>query len=565
MSTFLALIKVNLNTNFGISALKYRYTKEKKKRWEPILIALSIIFGFGPLIVMYTFLVRGLFNAGLSMGQPEIVLTLALVFAQFIVLIFGIFYIMSTFYFSKDLTILIPMPIGPYQVLGSKFVIITINEYLTVMPILIPPVIIYGAGMKMGILYWIKALFVILAVPVIPLVMSSIVIVILMRFINIRKSKDLLAILGGLLMFILVMVFNVFMQRLPQNIEGNEIEFFNNLMTSQYGMIKEIGRKFPPSVWATLGLSEPGVTGWGYLLLFLSISVLMFIILLWIGNKVFYMGVISGQEVTRKRKTMSQNEVDSRYKKTFSPVTAIFWREWKILLRTPVYVLNGLIGTLIGPIMLLIMLASASQGPASEMGDMLSILRNPELSTYVSLGVLALMLLTAGMNAVPSTSLSREGSTFWISKLMPVSPTHQVLGKFLHGLALAFLGILTTGIMMAILLKYPTIIIAILIVLGILGAIPLVAINLMVDVIRPKLVWNSPQEAMKQNFNSAIGMLGSIIIIALLGGLALWTLTLGFPDWAIYLILGAAMIVLSISSIMLLFKLAEKKYVRHEI
>ena len=33
MKPFAAFVKMQLNVNYGISALKYRFTREKKKRW----------------------------------------------------------------------------------------------------------------------------------------------------------------------------------------------------------------------------------------------------------------------------------------------------------------------------------------------------------------------------------------------------------------------------------------------------------------------------------------------------------------------------------------------------
>lgn len=558
MKKFFALVKICLNINFGISALKYRYTKEKKKLWEPILIALSIIAGFGPLIGLYSYFANGLFYAGLSMGHPEIILTMALIAAQIIVLIFGVFYVMSAFYFSTDISVLIPMPLGPYQVLGAKFAVITVNEYLTTLPILLPPVIIYGIGMRMGILYWIKGILIVMSVPVLPLVLSSILIVILMRFVNIRKSKDLLAVIGGFFIIVLALAFNYFMQRLPQNIKGNEAEFFNNLINSQYGLIKEIGRRFPPSIWATLGLAAPGMEGLGYFLLFIGVSILLFVILLWIGNKMFYEGVLSGQEVNRKRKIMSAEEVEKRYQKSSNPIAAILGREWKVLFRTPVYVLNGLVGAIIGPV--IIFITFIGQGTSGEMAFLIAMLKNPDVTIYVSLGGLAVMLFTSGMNVVASTSVSREGSTFWISKIIPVPPSYQALGKFLHAMVISVIGIVLTGIIMVIVLDYPIAMMFLLIILGIIGSIPQIAVGLLIDIIHPKLVWNNPQEAMKQNFNSVIGMLASLLIMAVYAGAAYIVITFNLPAWVLFTILGLTMATLSVPSLIILFATANRKY-----
>ena len=55
MKIFLTLLKTNLNVFFGISALKYRFTKSKKRLWEPILVAFSILVGGGSILTMYVF------------------------------------------------------------------------------------------------------------------------------------------------------------------------------------------------------------------------------------------------------------------------------------------------------------------------------------------------------------------------------------------------------------------------------------------------------------------------------------------------------------------------------
>ena len=117
---FFSFIKMQLNINYSISALKYRFTREKKKRWEPVLIGAAIIVSLLPLLAMYTAFILSAFAGGMLMGQPEIVLTMAFVFAQLVILIFGIFYIMGTFYFSKDIMSLVPLPLKPYEIIGGK-------------------------------------------------------------------------------------------------------------------------------------------------------------------------------------------------------------------------------------------------------------------------------------------------------------------------------------------------------------------------------------------------------------------------------------------------------------
>lgn len=561
MTMFLTLLKTSLNLNFGISALKYRFKKEPKKIPETLLIIVSILLGFGTLIGLYSFIMYQLFVAGSSLGQPGIVLTLAFLSAQFIILIFGIFYILGAFYFGRDLSMLIPLPLKPYQVLGSKFAVVMVNEYLTVLPLLLPPIIIYGIGTSQGFFYWLEALILILATPAIPLTIGSFFVLLLMRFVNLRKRKDLLTIVGGFFGLLLSLSINFWIQKL-QN--GNMVQSMESLLASD--LIKMIGQSFPPSIWATLALAHQTMSGFAYLMLFLLVSALLLVVMLWLGNQVFYKSVLSGQEVTRKRKILSSENERKQFNSSASPMAAIIKREWLLLLRTPVYVLNGLSGVIIGPFILLVLFFTEGSGNNSySTKQLLDLINKPGFMIAGTLCALGIVLFTAGMNLVASTSLSREGQTFWMSKMIPVQPRVQIMAKFLQAYSVAFLGVLVPVIMLAVFFKFTLFRISIIFVLGLLGSIPLTALNLLIDVLRPKLVWTNPQEAIKQNLNGLLGMLISIIILLLLGAGIVYLVLIKTPDSMVYGLIALVMLLLSVPSLLGLFAAADRTYHRIEI
>ena len=185
--------------------------KGKNRLWEPIAIIIAILVGGGSILAMYSFFLLAVFMAGQSLGHPEIVITLSFVASQLIILIFGIFYIISVFYFSKDLSIVISMPLKTGEVIVLKFFSILIIEYLIALPMLLPAFIIYGAGSWQGILYWLKGSILILMAPILPLVIAALIVVLLMRFINIRKGKDIMVIIGSLLALMLGLGINFFL------------------------------------------------------------------------------------------------------------------------------------------------------------------------------------------------------------------------------------------------------------------------------------------------------------------------------------------------------------------
>ncbi|HLS52917.1 MAG TPA: hypothetical protein VK031_03020, partial [Tissierellaceae bacterium] len=87
--------------------------------------------------------------------------------------------------------------------------------------------------------------------------------------------------------------------------------------------------------------------------------------------------------------------------------------------------------------------------------------------------------------------------------------------------------------------------------LGLLGSIPITQIGLVIDILRPLLVWDNPQRAMKQNLNVLIS----------LGVGSLFVLLLGYGSWrllnklSINYILSLITIILLASSILLYYLL----------
>jgi len=555
MKMMFSLIKLQLNSSFGISALKYRFTREKRRRWEPVLIGLSIFLGMGTLLAFYTMGMAGLFIAGKGIGQPEIIITLGFLAAQLFILIFGLYYILGTFYFSKDMEALIPLPLKPYQVIGSKFAVVMIYEYMTAFPIILPPIIIYGLGTGRGIIYWIKGLVLILASPAIPLIIGAVFVLILMRIINLRRNKDLLTIITGIASLLVALAFNFLFRNIPDNAG---IEYFQGLLESRSGLINAIGQKFPPAIWATMALSRENLPGLLHFFLFIAVSVLMITFMLWLSNIVFYKAFLAGREVSKGKGGVSLNSVSRYFNRARSPVAAILSREWKLLLRTPVYIINGLTGIIIGPFIVIIF--AFSRGESEESRLITQMLADPGNALYIMLAGLGLMLFTSGINVAASTAVSREGRNFWIAKMIPVPGRRQITAKFLHGYMVSVIGIIASAIAFAV---FPGLSAGKLLFLSVTASIcsvSMTALSLLIDLVRPKLTWNSEQEAMKQNLNGALGMLVSFTVIIMLAAAAIIPMVLEWSGWTSFALLLAIAIILDVASLAVLLHIADKKY-----
>ncbi|HOQ36869.1 MAG TPA: hypothetical protein PK033_12555 [Acetivibrio sp.] len=559
MKMLLRLIRTELRVAFGISVIKYRFTKERKKLWEPILTLLGALIGIGSMMILFSIFAISSFYIFKKSGQPvETLLAVSFLASQFFLLFFGIFHILSAFYFSKDMDFLISLPVKPYQVMGSKFVTIIVNEYIMSIPMVLPSVVVYGIGMGEGIMYWLKALISILLVPVIPLAISFLIVIVLMRFVNIKKSKDLIVVVASFLSMAIGIGVNFYVQKMM----NGGMEDYYDMGQIQDWVIKNVGSKFPPSIWVTYGLSKPGMEGWGYFLLFVLISVLLFTFLLWVGNRVFYKGILSGNERSGKKRLASFETASDKYIKVSSPLTALFWKEWKLLLRTPVFMINGLSGMIIMPVMTLISILGQSQ---ESIGNFIKVAREPRNDIYVSLVGFGLMVLAASLNMVSSTAVSREGYTFWISKMIPVSPRKQIISKLLHGMAISTMGILVIGAFVVGLIGVSVLKLLVLIFLSSLASMTIAILDLIIDIFRPKLDWTNPHEAVKTNLNGLFGIIVSMGYMFFMTVFASAMVLFRMPQTVIFLGIFIFEVVVLLPCIIVLFKVAENRYKNIEI
>ncbi|HPD01380.1 MAG TPA: hypothetical protein PLA01_08535, partial [Acetivibrio sp.] len=392
-----------------------------------------------------------------------------------------------------------------------------------------------------------------LLVPVIPLAISSLLVIVLMRFVNIKKTKDVIVVVASFLSIAIGMGVNFYVQRM---INGGMDEYLD-MSQIQNWVIEAVGSRFPPSLWVTYGLSKPGMEGWGYFLLFVLVSVALFTLLLWVGNRVFYKGILSGNERSGKKRRVSFENSMNKYIKVTSPLTALFWKEWKLLLRTPVFMINGLAGVVVMPVMTLISILGQNQ---ESIGKFIEVAREPRNDIYVSLVGFGLMVLASSLNIVSSTAVSREGHSIWISKMIPVSPRMQIISKLIHSMSISMMGSLVIAGFMVALIRVSVLKVLFLIILSSLGSMTILILDLIIDIFRPKLDWTNPHEAVKTNLNGLFGIIVSMGFMLILTVFASAMVLLQLPQTVVFLGIFIFEAVMLLLSIIVLFKPAEKRY-----
>ncbi len=520
MRPFISLLKTSFNVYYGISALRYKYFKQKKELWRPVVAILGGGAGLFVLMGTYFTLASVFYAGGKMLGQSWLVLEIAILLGELLVFFFGLGWAISVLYFSDDLPILLPLPLKPRQIMLSKFLLVLANQYIFLLFVFLPPFLIYALGERAGFLYYLTALAVFLCAPVLPQGLATLLVLPLMNWASKKRARDFFTVLTYLLALGAGIGMQFFFQRNPffrhhENMAG--------LADQMANLAARLGALFPPAWWTTKALAGPG-TGEGMmnLLLFLCSSSVIFVLLILLGQKIFLGGIRRGLEISTRR-AARPSVIRTR---AASPFQALFRREWKLFIRTPVYVMNVIPAAIFPVFFVFFVFFVQPGGPSLE-----EIRKFLGAYPYVKLVVAAMAAFIAGTIPLAATAVSREGKFFGLSKALPVGATVQVQAKLAFALLVNIFCFLLFFVPVAIVFFNGA---GDVLLTGALSLAVMFVINvvdLCIDLKRPSLDWDNPQKAMQGNLNVLFSLLSAGVLLA--AGTAL-TVGLSFllPWWA---------------------------------
>ena len=235
-----------------------------------------------------------------------------------------------------------------------------------------------------------------------------------------------------------------------------------------------------------------------------------------------------------------------------SPMLTLFIIEWRLLIRTPIYAMNSLVMIFVAPMLLLLPMLGGNFANDPELKILFDAIRNAKSAGLVMLVLAAFITLLTLINPAISSTFSREGKCFWMLKNIPVPPATQIYGKFWAGYSISFMGALLAVVTSAISFQIPLDMCFLVLLLCCLALVPMNVAGILIDLLRPKLVWNNAQEAIKQNANVVIAMMAGFFILLLYGLLGYFTLSFMTSLYGVFAVMASVLILFSILSFSLL-------------
>lgn len=519
MSDYLTLSKMLL-----INTYRPGPGKNGKKRSMAGTIIL-LLFGMGYLGFLFYMVFASLFMQNMA----KTAVTAALIFLCLFFIMTQLFVFPNTFFFSKDLPVLLPLPVKPWVLVAAKGSVVLASAvpwYLgIVLPLMLAGLIHQGLNGFQVLLFLLVSLLIVLGIF---FIMGALTIL-AMSFLPFFANKDRFNLIIGLITLLGAVGLSVGSQIFTEHTMESTNAVAN--MLSQNGAFLQSVSGFlfqvPFAAQAVFG-------SWLDLLITLVLTVLFAAVFAALASKVYLRSASSSLA-----SAASKGKKKLQFKKA-SAFSALVKTDWRIILKTPAYLTNMVISPFLMP---LVFTAMAFFLPSFT--EMRTLLLSLDLEHHaaefgLSLPVrsmIAGMLCTfffGDMNFVCPTAISRLGEAGLAQiKAMPIETRTFLNAKLVLGIAFT----IVDSLAMTIPVLYITGLSPIWILPYLAGSIPAALLtntaDLALDIVHPKLVWDDENSSIKNNYNSVIEMFG----FWALSGLAVMMLFVFHMDQTLLIIL----------------------------
>lgn len=430
----------------------------------------------------------------------------------FILFTKSVFESLNVLYFAKDLRVLLRMPIKSKDILNSKFINMIISEYQMEVIMLAIPMIVYGFLTKATFLFYLYMALILLMLPIIPIMITSLVIAIIMRFTNFIKNKSKV-----MYITIIVTLFIIGFITMGMNTRSEfSVNVFRNIILKANGLAEAIADYFVliKPIMNTM-LNYDNLSGMQSLVIYMLENIICYSLVLRIISKIYLKGAIgttinSNKELRDKTKEL---KLDGFKKK--SKIKAYILKELKILLRSPIFCMQCIIMPILDPIIIIGIVVGLIKFAEMVGMDLIAMHYNTVKSGFGGFIFIGTAQVFYMLNFSSIIAVSRESNYAILTKTIPISLEKQFYLKIIIGFLINSLASLLVAISFFIFTKeiiFSIILFIALSVLNIIGE----KFKLLIDLRNPQMDWNSEYTMMKQNTNVMYELFYTVIVAGVL-------------------------------------------------
>ena len=431
--------------------------------------------------------------------QPYAFINILLIFNFLILFGKSIFETLNVLYFSNDLKVLLRMPIKPIKILNAKFINMIVSEYQMEAIMLAIPMVVYGIYTKVAWMFYLYIPLVLLILPVIPIMITSLFIAIVMRLTSFVKSKNKLI---YLIVFTTIFIMNLVFFYNKNGQTFLTVDIFVRMIYSFNGLAYYLAEEFKlitPIMNCLLDYNR--LQGVYNLVIYYVENLLIYFIVLLIISKIYYKAVLGTMiDSSSKARKNSNEELSIEDFKEQNRITSYLNKEFLEVFRNPIFCIQCVFMPIIYPIIVLVIFIGLLSFAKAVGLDLIKIFYDNIRSGFGAFILLAIGQVFFMMNFSSIIAVSKEEAKAKLNKVYPISLEKQFKMKINVGFLVNMVAvIIICGFYLAFMrdLSGAALILINLIILNIIGE----KVKLLIDLLNPQLMWNSEYTMMKQNTN----------------------------------------------------------------
>lgn len=489
---FKALVRTRL------SALKSWLTRsasgsaKRASKLKIIAVAVLMLYALFAFMTMFGMYFSQIAKPFFSAGIGWLYFTFFAMTAFAMMFIGSIFTVKTQLYEARDNDLLLSMPIPPKYILASRLIMLLILNLVFELIVAIPALIMWVRVSPLNIGEAISFILISFALPFFSMAISGLFGWLISLATQRLRNKSLLTVLFsivflGLYIFLFSQA-NFYIQKLIIN---------GSAIAGSLGAVS-------PLYWIGSAILGPNIL---HLVFSLAILILPFLLM-------YYILSITFISVTTSKSGFKKIKYEEKALRSSPLSSALFRRELKRFLSSPVYILNSGLG------ILFILIAAVAL--VVKKTDILKVISQINTKNGIVVTVFALGLcLLASTILLTSPSVSLEGKSLWIVKSLPI-PTRDILkAKLRLHIRITLPVIFLVGVSSVYVLT-PSLLSTVCLILAPIFFVMLTAnIGLICNLYHPNFDWINETQVIKQSISVILAMLFSTLSVIVPGVLYL--------------------------------------------
>lgn len=531
-SRIVSLAILYIKSTFSLSLPSREELKKPKKLAKTIGIGIGIVLILADVGFMFVMMNMTMYDGLKPAGMQGLMLLNASITASVLVFVLAFMMALSMFSQSGIESGFLVLPFSSRELLAAKMFLVYFAEALMGVFVMAIAIVIYGIKEAPPFMFYVNGLVTAFALPLLPTAISYLILVPLMNASRLFRSKNFIIYLGGFLGMGFALAFNFYIQSAMTKI-GAPASLA--LYVDSGSLISRLGQAWIPSWLAWKALSEASnIAGILAVLGNLAIGLAGCAAVAALLGNGYVRSLRSFSESTFSKKRLSMDGKGRDGKRAFvrkSLMRSLVAREIRLMNREPMYLLNGPFVMILMPALLAVVYLAQRETLSEAMKSLGPMLAGP--GAYLVPAAFGGFL--GSSSSITCTAVSRDAKALpWI-KSMPIKPTWYFAAKLLHAELFAVLGAFIGCGAGILLFGIGALDSLIALLLALLFSTALNMAGLWLDVTWPRLRWDNPLAAMKQNPNSTIAILATM---GLIGGLSGLSAAIALPRYAYAMIFG---------------------------